>query len=161
MAKGKCKNLTKRNQEHWASSEHSTPTAVSPGYPNAKNLKTQLQVQDNILLRCDPDKLQRVFDNLLRNAVNYSFENTPIRITAKTDAARVLLTFENDGDTISEENLTRLFEQFYRLDTSRSSRSGGAGLGLAIAKEIVELHGGTITAFSENDVIRFDVALPL
>ena len=128
---------------------------------DAKNLKTQLQVQDNILLRCDPDKLRRVFDNLLRNAVNYSFENTPIRITAKTDAARVLLTFENDGDTISEEKLTRLFEQFYRLDTSRSSRSGGAGLGLAIAKEIVELHGGTITAFSENDVIRFDVALPL
>ena len=112
-------------------------------------------------MRCDPDKLQRVFDNLLRNAVNYSFENSSIRITAKTGINNVLLTFENDGDTISKEKLSRIFEQFYRLDTSRSSGSGGAGLGLAIAKEIVELHGGTIRAFSENDIIRFDVSLPL
>ncbi len=131
---------------------------------DAKHLTTQLQSEDSIMLRCDPDKLQRVFDNLLRNAVNYSFENSPIRITAKVEklpSPHVLLTFENYGDTISEEKLTRLFEQFYRLDTSRSTRSGGAGLGLAIAKEIVELHGGTITAFSENDIIRFEVALPL
>ena len=113
------------------------------------------------MMRCDPDKLQRVFDNLLRNAVNYSFENSSIRITAKTGINNVLLTFENDGDTISQEKLSRIFEQFYRLDTSRSSGSGGAGLGLAIAKEIVELHGGTIRAFSENDIIRFDVSLPL
>ena len=113
------------------------------------------------MMRCDPDKLQRVFDNLLRNAVNYSFENSSIRITAKTGINNVLLTFENDGDTISKEKLSRIFEQFYRLDTSRSSGSGGAGLGLAIAKEIVELHGGTIRAFSENDIIRFDVSLPL
>ena len=126
-----------------------------------KRLECQLNVADGIMMRCDPDKLQRVFDNLLRNAVNYSFENSSIRITAKTGINNVLLTFENDGDTISKEKLSRIFEQFYRLDTSRSSGSGGAGLGLAIAKEIVELHGGTIRAFSENDIIRFDVSLPL
>ena len=126
-----------------------------------KNLDCRLNVPDGMMMRCDPDKLQRVFDNLLRNAVNYSFENSCVRITAKTDISSVLLTFENDGDTISKEKLDRIFEQFYRLDTSRSSGSGGAGLGLAIAKEIVELHGGTICAFSEDDVIRFDVSLPL
>lgn len=126
-----------------------------------KNLECQLSVPEGIMMRCDPDKLQRVFDNLLRNAVNYSFENSSVRITAKTGINNVLLTFENDGDTISEEKLNRIFEQFYRLDTSRSSGSGGAGLGLAISKEIVELHGGTIRAFSENDIIRFDVSLPL
>ncbi|SCJ48477.1 Alkaline phosphatase synthesis sensor protein phoR [uncultured Eubacterium sp.] len=126
-----------------------------------KQLECQLNVPEGIMMRCDPDKLQRVFDNLLRNAVNYSFENSSIRITAKTGINNVLLTFENDGDTISQEKLSRIFEQFYRLDTSRSSGSGGAGLGLAIAKEIVELHGGTIRAFSENDIIRFDVSLPL
>ena len=127
----------------------------------AKNLECQLKVPEGVMMRCDPDKLQRVFDNLLRNAVNYSFENSSIRITAKTGINNVLLTFENDGDTISKEKLSRIFEQFYRLDTARSSGSGGAGLGLAIAKEIVELHGGTIRAFSENDIIRFDVSLPL
>ena len=112
-------------------------------------------------LRCDPDKLQRVFDNLLRNAVNYSFTESCIRIRASEEDGQAVLVFENDGNTISEEKLSRLFEQFFRLDTSRSSKSGGAGLGLAIAKEITELHGGTITAWSRDNIIRFTVSLPL
>ena len=66
----------------------------------------------------------------------------------------------NDGDTIPAEKLARIFEQFYRLDASRSTRTGGAGLGLAIAKEIVELHGGTITATSANDAVAFTIFLP-
>ena len=126
-----------------------------------KDLKCRLDVPENILLRCDPDKLQRVFDNLLRNAVSYSFSGSVIRIGVQTAENHVTLTFENDGNTISEEKLARLFEQFFRLDTSRSSGSGGAGLGLAIAKEITELHGGTITAWSADDTIRFTVNLPL
>ena len=63
--------------------------------------------------------------------------------------------------SIPKEKLGRIFEQFYRLDTSRSTKSGGAGLGLAIAKEIVELHGGKIIARSENEIIEFEVILPL
>ena len=66
----------------------------------------------------------------------------------------------NHGNTIPKEKLERIFEQFYRLDTARTTRSGGAGLGLAIAKEIVELHHGTISAFSENETIRFEIVLP-
>ena len=62
---------------------------------------------------------------------------------------------------VPKEKLVRIFEQFYRLDVARSSRSGGAGLGLAVAKEIVELHNGTITAKSENEQIEFTVTLPL
>lgn len=130
-----------------------------------KNLTCTLSAADNIMLRCDSDKLQRVFDNLLRNAVNYSFENSRILISAAVEKDSVSpflhIVFENQGDTISEEKLGRLFEQFYRLDTSRSSRSGGAGLGLAIAKEIIELHGGAISASSQNDTIRFDIRLPM
>lgn len=126
-----------------------------------KNLNIALKAPEGIMLRCDPDKLQRVFDNLLRNAVNYSYENSVIRIEAVPLGKEILLVFENDGETISEDKLNRLFEQFYRLDTARGTRRGGAGLGLAIAKEIVELHGGQIRAVSENEIIRFEVRLPL
>ena len=70
------------------------------------------------------------------------------------------LTFTNAGKTIPKEKLDRIFEQFFRLDSSRATRTGGAGLGLAIAKEIVELHGGTIQAESANDTVTFTVCLP-
>ena len=72
-----------------------------------------------------------------------------------------MLTVQNHGRTIPPEKLERIFQQFYRVDTSRSSSTGGAGLGLAIAKEIVELHGGSIRAESESESITFTVRLPV
>lgn len=72
----------------------------------------------------------------------------------------VKIVIENQGKTIPPEKLEHIFEQFYRADTSRSSATGGAGLGLAIAKEIVELHDGTITATSTNEHTTFIVTLP-
>ena len=66
----------------------------------------------------------------------------------------------NAGDPISDAQLSRLFEKFFRLDSARQSRTGGAGLGLAIAKEIVELHGGEIRVTSEPEATRFFVLLP-
>ena len=109
---------------------------------------------------CDPDKLARVFDNLLRNACHYSEPGTQVRVAASVEEGGIILTFTNTGATIPEEKLGRIFEQFFRLDASRASRTGGAGLGLAIAKEIVELHGGTISAWSAEGVTTFTVALP-
>ena len=126
-----------------------------------KNLECILEAAPDISIRCDVDKMQRVFDNLLRNAVNYSFENGMIRIVVLQDEKNMKIVFSNQGNTIPKEKLGRIFEQFYRLDTSRSTKSGGAGLGLAIAKEIVELHGGKIIARSENEIIEFEVILPL
>ena len=126
-----------------------------------KNLECILEAVPDINIRCDVDKMQRVFDNLLRNAVNYSFENGMIRIVVLQDEKNMKIVFSNQGNTIPKEKLGRIFEQFYRLDTSRSTKSGGAGLGLAIAKEIVELHGGKIKARSENEIIEFEVILPL
>ena len=82
-------------------------------------------------------------------------------ITAAAVGDTAVLTVENAGRTIPPEKLARIFEQFYRLDESRASRTGGAGLGLAIAKQIVELHGGAITAASADDHITFTVRLPL
>ncbi len=126
-----------------------------------KNLKCELDAPSDISIRCDADKLQRVLDNLLRNAVFYSYSGTTISVAAKLKEDKVFLSFTNEGNTIPAEKLERIFEQFYRLDTARGSGSGGAGLGLAIAKEIVELHQGTIAAHSEDGQICFEVTLPL
>ncbi len=125
-----------------------------------KHLHCTLEIPPDTMIRCDVNKMQRVFDNLLRNAVNYSFVGGTIAIcvTRKGNALRIKV--RNNGNTIPPEKLGRIFEQFYRLDTARSSSSGGAGLGLAIAKEIVEHHHGTITARSENEIIEFEVAVP-
>lgn len=125
-----------------------------------KNLTCSLQAARDIEIKCDVNKLQRVFDNLLRNAVNYSFPGTCIEITAVPERDVISLEFKNHGNTIPLEKLNRIFEQFYRLDTARTTRTGGAGLGLAIAKEILELHHGTITATSDNDIISFHITLP-
>lgn len=125
-----------------------------------KNLDCKLEIAPNMEIKCDINKMERVFDNLIRNAINYSFENSTIEITVSKEQDHISMSFLNHGNTISEEKLSRIFEQFYRLDTSRATKTGGAGLGLAIAKEIIELHHGTITASSENEHIEFVVRLP-
>lgn len=125
-----------------------------------KNLQCSLLAAPDIEIKCDVNKMQRVFDNLIRNAVNYSYPDSTIQILATREAGTLKLDFINQGNTIPLEKLNRIFEQFYRLDTSRATKTGGAGLGLAIAKEIVELHKGTISAYSENDEIRFRILLP-
>ena len=139
-----------------------------------KGLSWQLELQPEVQMNCDPDKLQRVFDNLIRNAVNYSYPDTVISLSMKTanvsrqpassqsspGTSWIEVQISNHGKTIPPEKLGRIFEQFFRLDSSRSSSTGGAGLGLAISKEIVELHGGRIQAESADERITFTVWLP-
>lgn len=125
-----------------------------------KGLTCTLSLPDRLEYDCDPDKLSRVFDNLLRNAFHYSFPDTAVDISARREEGEIILAFSNEGRTIPPEKLGRIFEQFFRLDSSRASRPGGAGLGLAIAKEIVTLHGGTISADSADNRITFTVCLP-
>ena len=108
----------------------------------------------------DSDKIARVFDNLLKNAVIYSYENTTIRIGARIRGNKVIIKFRNKSDVIPPEKLERLFEKFYRADSSRGTSTGGSGLGLAISKQITELHGGTIKAQSSVDYTDFTVILP-
>lgn len=105
--------------------------------------------------------MERAFDNLIRNAITYSFENSTIEVTLNQKQDGVYIHFKNHGNTIPKEKLNRIFEQFFRLDASRATKTGGAGLGLAIAKEIIELHNGTITAASENEITEFTVYLPV
>lgn len=108
----------------------------------------------------DPDKLARVFNNILKNAIAYSYAGSEIRIDAQAGPDGAHIAFGNACDPISEEALRRIFDKFYRLDTARSSRTGGSGLGLAIAKEIVEAHGGAISARWEGGGVTFEVRLP-
>ena len=125
-----------------------------------RSLSCRLDLPETLPYVCDPDKLARVFDNLLRNACRYSEEGAAVDVAARREGEDVVLTFTNTGATIPPDKLERIFDQFFRLDSSRATRTGGAGLGLAIAREIVTLHGGTISARSEEGVTAFTVRLP-
>lgn len=127
---------------------------------NEKKLAFQLISPDKLDIKCDVGKMERVFDNIIRNAVSYSFPDSTITIEIKEESKGISIRFENEGYTIPEEKVNRIFEQFYRLDSSRATNTGGAGLGLAIAKEIVELHQGTISVSSSDDKIAFNIYLP-
>lgn len=115
---------------------------------------------DDLIIWGDADKLSRVFNNILKNATSYSYEDSVIDIAAYCQGNDTIITFTNKGDPIPNEKLGRIFEKFFRLDSARSSHTGGAGLGLAIAKEIVEAHGGTISAASDETKTVFTVTLP-
>lgn len=115
------------------------------GVLRAKQLRCEVIAEEDLMIQGDPDKLGRVFDNILRNAMTYCYPNSTIEIHAELKENRIKL-FLKAGKTIPEEELGRIFEKFYRADESRSSKTGGAGLGLAIAKRIVELHRGSIRA---------------
>ena len=125
-----------------------------------KGLEWKIEVDDKILIYGDPDRLARVFENLLRNAVSYCYPNSLIEVYGMIDGDNAEILVRNQGKTIPEHQLNNLFEKFYRLDEARSSETGGAGLGLAIAKEIIELHDGTIKAKSQNEYTTFIIRLP-
>ena len=130
------------------------------GVLQEKSLTCEVDVAENLEVYGDPDKLARVFDNLLRNAVAYCYENSKIEIHAQMKKDDIEIIFINEGNKIPGDMLQTIFEKFYRVDGSRSSGTGGAGLGLAIAKEIVELHGGRIRAKSDDMKTQFIVTLP-
>lgn len=126
-----------------------------------KELKVGLNIVDNVFIIGDSDKLARAFDNLLKNAINYSFVSSEIKIIMEKVADGVNIKIRNNGKPIPSHKLKDIFEKFYRLDTARTSRTGGSGLGLAIAKEILELHKGQIEAESHDEYTEFTVFLPI
>ena len=125
-----------------------------------RQMRCELDLPQELRIVCDPDKMARVMDNLLNNACHYAYPGSTVYVRAWEEEKRVCMTFRNAGATIPPEKLTRMFEQFFRLDASRGTRTGNAGLGLAIAKEIVEAHGGTIAAQSAEEQVVFTVVLP-
>ncbi|MFQ9917931.1 MAG: sensor histidine kinase [Flavonifractor plautii] len=139
----------------------SWPTSSTPSLRRSDLTGARRIIQHHLVVLGDPDKLARVFDNVLRNAVSYSTPGGRVDIQAKTVGRQAEITIRNEGLEIPEGELANIFQKFYRLDAARSSRTGGAGLGLAIAKEIVESHGGNIRCESNGRLTSFVISLPL
>lgn len=125
-----------------------------------KGQKAVVNIDGEINVYADGNKLARVFNNILKNAIAYSDPNSTIEINAKSENDQTFISFTNTGKTIPAEKLNMIFEKFYRLDSARSTQTGGAGLGLAISNEIVQAHGGTITATSIDKKTVFTVIIP-
>jgi two-component system sensor histidine kinase VanS len=125
----------------------------------AKGQHAHVRLPEGLTITGDADKLARVFNNILKNAIAYGEEGSDVDITAEPSDDVVSIVFSNAG-SIAEDKLAVIFEKFYRLDDARPSSTGGAGLGLAIAREIVVQHGGRIHARSEGGRTSFIVELP-
>lgn len=127
----------------------------------ADKKKISVDAPDDFIFMGDADKLARVFNNILKNAASYSDPETTIQIKVIPEKEHVKISFTNEGTPIPAHLCETIFEKFYRLDSSRSSKTGGSGLGLAIAKEIVTAHHGTIEVKSDLQGTIFTVVLPI
>ena len=116
----------------------------------------------DLTIQADPEKLVRVYNNLISNALKYGTGATQINLIANlVNNNEVELRVENNGARIPEESLKKIFERFYRMETSRNTKTGGTGLGLSITKSIVDLHHGKIHCESDDNWTRFIICLPL
>jgi two-component system heavy metal sensor histidine kinase CusS len=129
----------------------------------AEEKRIELAFQGTALhIRGDRSMLRRAISNLLSNALRYTPAGKTIKVTVEREnEAYVRLRVENPGPMISSEHLAKIFDRFYQVDPSRQRLSGGAGLGLAIARSIVEAHDGHIDAYSDHDVTHFTISLPI
>lgn len=145
-----------------------------------KNITYRLEIDSEVMVSCDVEKMERVYDNLLKNAIHYSYAESELKVMLygakeerdkkktvrqeieepgtqrqKETGYQMKLIMENAGKTIPPEKQETIFQQFFRMDSARSSKNGGTGLGLAIARQIVELHGGKVWCESEAERVRF------
>lgn len=128
-----------------------------------KSQEIKMQIEENIgEIIADKDGIEQVILNIVTNAIKYTPNNGIIKIGAKSDNEKVILTVKDNGIGIPKEDINRIFERFYRVDKARSREMGGTGLGLSIAKQIIEAHNGEILINSEFDKgTTVDIILPL
>ena len=130
------------------------------GEINKKKLALSIK-GDQVFVVADKNRISQVLANLLSNAIKYTPEGGGIRIEVSETAENGIVKITDTGIGIRKEELPLVFERFYRTDKSRNRKTGGAGIGLAIVKSIVESHGGTVTAESkEEEGSCFTVTLP-
>lgn len=128
-------------------------------YLKAQNITIE-HTGKNISAMVDQEKFMRVFINLIDNAIKYNKDGW-ITIAVRTKGKELNIAVSNSSETIAADRLPKLFEQFYRLEKSRSQKFGGTGLGLTIVEKIVQLHGGVISVTSIDDVTCFRLSLPV
>lgn len=116
-----------------------------------KSMRTKFECIHDSIIDIDPEWMKQALFNLIDNAIKYGFENTEITIRLEKEENSALVSVINTGHPIPEKDLERIFDRFYRIDTSRTRTKGGAGLGLALAKSVVEWHQGQICAHSYKD----------
>lgn len=130
------------------------------GVTEEKNITIEYKNPKSIIsLNVDLDKICRVFNNLISNAIKYSEENGNIIVTLEKDAAGAVISFRNKCRNIKEEDLDKLFNRFYRGDKARNGSIEGSGIGLSIVKKIIELHNSNIWAELHEDEIWFIIRL--
>lgn len=126
----------------------------------SKNIKIEYE-KKNINLYCDKDKITQALVNILSNAIRYSNEGSTIFIEERLKDNKVIISIEDQGIGISEEDLKYVFERFYRADKSRTRATGGTGIGLTIVKSIVSSHGGEVKLESKlGEGSKFTIILP-
>ncbi len=118
---------------------------------DAQRIKMEISLPERLVVRGDPEKLSRAFSNIIDNALKYNRAGGRIEASVEQSAAGLTIRIGNTGAGIAAAELPLVFEQFYRIEKSRSSQFGGSGLGLTIAKRIVELHRGQITIESRME----------
>ncbi len=124
------------------------------------NLQLVVDVEDRLPARANPDALAQVLNNLLSNAARYTPAGGTVTVRAERRADNLLVSILNTGDGIPPADLERVFERFYRVEKSRDRARGGAGIGLAIVKQLVEAGGGRVGAESRDGQTRFWFSLP-
>ena len=123
-------------------------------------LSVEMELPDRLPARANPDHLAQVLANLLSNAARYTPAGGTVSVRAERHAADLLVSITNTGDGIPPADLERVFERFYRVEKSRDRARGGAGIGLAIVKQLVEAAGGKVGAESREGRTRFWFSLP-
>jgi two-component system sensor histidine kinase CpxA len=108
----------------------------------------------------DPELLRRAAENVIRNAVRYTPQGTSVQVALHADDGRARISVRDFGPGVPEEALPQIFNPFYRVESGRDRASGGVGLGLAIAKRAVELHGGTVSARNADPGLLVEITLP-
>jgi two-component system phosphate regulon sensor histidine kinase PhoR len=126
------------------------------------NVTLSLQADPDLYVSCSPTRFQQLFGNLIENAIKYNRPQGSVTVTAQSRRQTVVVHVRDTGIGIAPEHFDRLFERFYRVDTSRSRAIGGTGLGLSIVKHLAALYGGEVGVESEvGKGSTFTVRLPL